>query len=101
MTGHVYSPAYITTSQKQWEKWPDEVKSVVTECGKASSDFAYKKSAEMDESLVDVVKKAGVEVNEADKQAFIDASKPIYEEFGKQVDGGQKLIEDIQALASK
>jgi tripartite ATP-independent transporter DctP family solute receptor len=101
MTGHVYSPAYITTSQKQWEKWPDEVKSVVTECGKASSDFAYKKSAEMDESLVDVVKKAGVKVNEADKQAFIDASKPIYEEFGKQVDGGQKLIEDIQALASK
>jgi tripartite ATP-independent transporter DctP family solute receptor len=101
MTGHVYSPAYITTSQKQWEKWPDEVKSVVTECGKASSDFAYKKSAEMDESLVDVVKKAGVDVNDADKQAFIDASKPIYEEFGKQVDGGQKLIEDIQALASK
>jgi TRAP-type transport system periplasmic protein len=40
-------------------------------------------------------------VNEADKQAFIDASRPIYEQFGTQVEGGRKLIEDIQARAPK
>lgn len=101
MTGHVYSPAYLATSQRQWDKWPDDVKSVVSECGKAASDFAYDKSAEMDNSLVDVIKEAGVKVNEADKQSFIDASKPIYKDFGEQVDGGEKLIQDIQALASK
>ena len=40
-------------------------------------------------------------MNDADKDAFIAASKPIYEDFGKQVDGGQKLIDDIQAQAPK
>ena len=99
MTGHVYSPAYLVTSVNQWKKWPDDIKSTVSECAKSASDFAYKKSAEMDNSLIDVVKKAGVKVNEPDKQAFIDASKPIYEEYGKQVDGGQKLIDQIQSLA--
>lgn len=99
MTGHVYSPAFLATSQKQWESWDDKLKSTVSECGKAASDFAYDRSAELDESLIKVVKDAGVEINEADKQAFIDASKPVYEDFGSQVEGGEKLISDIQALA--
>ncbi|MGN6549343.1 MAG: TRAP transporter substrate-binding protein [Pararhizobium sp.] len=100
MTGHVYSPAFLVTSTRQWKKWPDDIKSVVSACAKSSSDFAYKKSAEMDDSLVAVIKKAGTKVNQADKQAFIDASKPIYKAFGDQVSGGAKLISDIQALAS-
>ena len=99
LTGHVYSPAYIATSQKQWESWPGEAQTTLADCALEASNFAYDRSAEMDQSLLDVVKEAGVEVNDADKQAFIDASRPIYEEFGTQVEGGQKLVEDIQALA--
>jgi TRAP-type transport system periplasmic protein len=100
MTGHVYSPAYLATSQNQWESWDDAVKAAVSECGKVASDFAYDRSAELDESLVQVVRDAGVEINEADKQAFIDASGAIYKDFGSQVDGGEKLISDIQSLAN-
>lgn len=99
MTGHVYSPAYLVTSVAQWKKWPQDVKTAVSDCAHSASDFAYKKSAEMDSSLLKVVEDAGVKVNQADKNAFIAASKPIYEQFGKQVPGGKKLIEQIQALA--
>lgn len=100
MTGHVYSPAYLATSAKQWDGWSDEVKTAVSDCAKQASDFAYDRSAELDDSLVQVVKDAGVEINEADKQAFIDASKDIYKAFGGEVEGGEKLISDIQALAN-
>ena len=100
MTGHVYSPAFLVTSESQWGKWPDDIKSVVSACAKSASDFAYKKSAQLDDSLIDVIKKAGTKVNEADKQAFVDASKPIYAEYGSKVDGGEKLVKDIQALMS-
>ena len=48
----------------------------------------------------DVRLDAGVEVNEADKQAFIDASGAIYEEFAGSVDGGAELIEMAQGLAN-
>lgn len=100
MTGHVYSPAYLASSAKQWEGWDDELKTAIQDCAVKASDFAYDESAKLDGELVDKIKEAGVEVNEADKDAFIEASKPIYEEFGQQVEGGQKLIEDIQSLAS-
>lgn len=100
MTGHVYSPAFLATSMRNWDSWDEELKTAVQDCATKSSDFAYETSAQMDQDLVGQIEEAGTKVNEADKQAFIDASKPIYEEFGSQVEGGQKLIEDIQALAS-
>ncbi|UIJ70455.1 TRAP transporter substrate-binding protein [Aurantimonas sp. HBX-1] len=99
MTGHVYSPAFLTTSTRNWEGWDDELKTVIQDCATKSSDFAYERSQQMDDELVGKIEEAGVAVNEADKDAFIAASKPIYEEFGTQVEGGQKLVEDIQALA--
>jgi len=40
-----------------------------------------------------------VEVNEADKQAFIDASQPIYDEFAQTVDGGDELVKRVMSLA--
>ena len=100
MTGHVYSPAFAATSTRQWETWDDDLKTTVSDCAKSAGEFAYERSAELDEELVDKIKAANTEVNEADKQAFIDASKPIYEEFGSEVEGGKELIDRIQSLAS-
>ena len=42
---------------------------------------------------------AGIEINEVDKQAFVDASGPIYDEFGSKVAGAKEMIDQIQALA--
>jgi len=99
MTGHVYSPAYLATSSRNWNSWDDELKAAIEDCAMQSSDFAYEKSAEMDNELISKIEEAGVEVNETDKQAFIEASSAIYDEFGNEVDGGRELIERIQSLA--
>jgi TRAP-type C4-dicarboxylate transport system substrate-binding protein len=50
--------------------------------------------------LLSVIEDAGVEVNIADKNAFIEASKPIYEDFASSVDGGQELIDTVLGLAT-
>ncbi len=39
-----------------------------------------------------------MQVNDVDKDAFIDASKPIYEEFGKEVPGAKEVIDRAVAL---
>jgi TRAP-type C4-dicarboxylate transport system substrate-binding protein len=39
-----------------------------------------------------------MQVNEVNKEAFISASKPIYEEFGKEVSGAKELIDRAVAL---
>lgn len=99
MTGHVYSPAYLATSSRNWNKWDDDAKKLISDCATAASDFAYDTGEKIDSEYVDKFKEAGVEVNEADKQAFVDASGPIYEEFGQQVEGGAELIKKFQSLA--
>jgi TRAP-type transport system periplasmic protein len=39
-----------------------------------------------------------MQVNEVDKNAFIAASKGIYDEFGKEVAGAKPLIDKAVAL---
>ena len=61
---------------------------------------AADQAAMLEVDLLEKIKAAGVEVNEADKQAFIDASGAIYEEFAGSVDGGAELVETAQGLAN-
>ena len=100
ITGHVYTPAYILTSQRQWDSWPAEVQAMLTDCAGQTQDFTYEKAAALETDLLQVIRDAGVEVNEADKDAFIAASKAIYDAFAAEVEGGGEMIEQVLALGS-
>ena len=100
ITGHVYTPAYILVAENQWQKLPEDVRADLEACGSETQDFVYEHAAKLETELLEVIREAGVEINEADTQAFIEASAPIYEEFANTVDGGSELIERIQSLAS-
>jgi TRAP-type C4-dicarboxylate transport system substrate-binding protein len=43
--------------------------------------------------------KAGMEVNIANRAAFVEASKPIYEEFAKEVPTGKQMVDMALQLA--
>jgi tripartite ATP-independent transporter DctP family solute receptor len=98
ITGHVYTPAYILSSMKGFEGQPDDVRAVLTDCANETQGVTYETAAKMETELLDVIKAAGVEVNEADKDAFIAASGAIYEAFAAEVEGGQELIDAVLAL---
>lgn len=97
MTGHVYTPAYVTAGAS-WSKFPADVQKILKDTAVEMQPEVYKIAAGLDESLLKKLKDAGMQVNEADKDAFIKASKPIYEEFAKDVPGGQELIDKSLAL---
>ena len=99
MTGHVYTPAYVTVSTKHWEKLPADVRKVLEETAKETQAFVYKTAAQLEVDLLAELKAGGMEVNNANKDAFITASKPIYEEFGNSVSGGKALIDKALGLA--
>lgn len=100
ITGHVYTPGYVLVAESQWQKLPEDVRADLEACGSETQNFVYEHAAKLETELLDVIREAGVEINEADNQSFIDASAPIYEEFATTVDGGSELIELIQNLAS-
>lgn len=100
ITGHVYTPGYVLVAENQWQKLPEDVRADLEACGAETQDFVYRHAARLETELLQVIRDAGVKVNEADKQAFIDASAPLYEEFANTVDGGAELIRQIEDLAS-
>ena len=99
LSGHVYTPAYITTGSKKWATLPADVRKVLEDTAKETQKFVYA-TAEKDESeLLAKIKAAGVQVNEVDKQIFVAASKNIYQEFSKEVPGSKELIDKALSLA--
>jgi tripartite ATP-independent transporter DctP family solute receptor len=100
ITGHVYTPAYVLVSDEHFGKLPEDVQAALIKCGADTQAFVYEQAANLETELLDVIKAAGVEVNTADKDAFIAASKPIYDEFAASVEGGKQLIETVLSLAT-
>ncbi len=98
MTGHVYTPAYLTAGKRKFESLPKEVQDILVQTAKDVQPFVYETAARLDGALAETIKKAGTQINEADKDAFIAQSKAVYDEFGKSVQGGAKLVEQAIAL---
>lgn len=99
ITGHVYTPAYVLVSANNFAKLPEDIQSDLMAAAAESQDAVYAMAAQLETDLLESLKAGGMEVNEADKDAFIAASKPIYDEFAESVDGGAELISQVQALA--
>jgi TRAP-type C4-dicarboxylate transport system substrate-binding protein len=98
LTGHVYTPAYLTAGSKKWATLPADVRKVLEDTAKEMQAAVYAMAEKDDNELIGKIKSAGVQVNEADKPAFVAASKAIYEEFGKEVKGSKELIDQALAL---
>jgi tripartite ATP-independent transporter DctP family solute receptor len=98
LSGHVYTPAYLTVGTKKWEALPADVRKDLEDTAKETQAFVYQTAAKEENDLLGKLKAAGMQVNDVDKNAFVAASKPIYEEFGKEVAGARELIDRAVAL---
>jgi tripartite ATP-independent transporter DctP family solute receptor len=99
LTGHVYTPAYLTAGSKKWASLPADVRTALESIAKDMQAYVYQTAEKDDSDLIGKIKSAGVQVNEADKAAFVAASKTVYTEFGKEVKGSKELIDKALALA--
>ena len=97
MTGHVYTPAYVTVGARKWAKLPAEQRAKIEAIAKEMQEFVYQKAQQLDDELLEKMK-SSVEINNADKDAFIAASSAIYEEFGNTVPGGAELVKQAVEL---
>jgi tripartite ATP-independent transporter DctP family solute receptor len=99
LTGHVYTPAYVLVGKDHWESLPADVREILEQTAKENQAFVYEQAAALETDLLQKLKDGGIEVNEADKDAFIAASKGIYDEFSSSVDGGDAMVKKAMSLA--
>jgi tripartite ATP-independent transporter DctP family solute receptor len=98
LSGHVYTPAYLTVGSAHWNTLPADVRKIIEDTARETQAYVYDVAAKDDEELLGKLKAADMQVNEVDKNAFVAASKPIYDEFGKEVPGAKDLIDRAVAL---
>ena len=99
LSNHVYTPAYLTVGLKKWKTLPKDLRKILEQTAKQTQQFVYASAKKFDAELLDKMKASKIQINKVNKQAFINASKPIYKQFGKQVPGGKVLLDEVFALA--
>ena len=99
ITSHVYTPAYVAVHKDHYSKIPADVRKILEAAAKENQKFVYKRAAQLEKSLLGVIKKAGVKVNTANNAAFVKASKGVYDQFASEVATGAGLVKEISALA--
>jgi len=98
LTGHVYTPAYATVGAKKWATLPADVRKILEDTAKETQAFVYALAEKGDKELLGKITAAGVKSNVPNKDAFVAASKPVYEEFAKEVPGSKAVIDRAIAL---
>lgn len=96
-TQHLIIPECLCVSVKAWEKVSDADKEIVKAEAKKSVAMQRKLWKERVQASRDLIAKAGVKFNQvADKQAFSDAMKPVYEQAVKAQPVLASYIKQIQ-----
>ena len=82
-----------------FEKLDPAVQQILTETAQEMALWARDQGAAAEGTLLEELKAGGMEVNTADRAAFVAASAPLYEKFASEVEGGQQMIDDVLSLA--
>lgn len=100
LTSHVYSPSYLVAGLDRWNDLPEDIRAGIEQIAREIQDFAYAEGERMDTELLDQLRASGIRINQAERASFLEASQPIYREFGAEVGGGDRMIARAIALGS-
>jgi len=97
----MYEP--VLMSKKTWSKLNKKQQQALLAAGQKAEDYFFGEAKKLDDKMVDVFKKAGVQVVTMDEKNYNDwlaiAKQTSYKNFSEKVPGGKEIIE--KALAVK
>jgi tripartite ATP-independent transporter DctP family solute receptor len=106
MTGHFYSPAVMLISEITWQSLSPENQKIVADAAKEARDYERELSIKADQELEAACAKEGMVVTHPDKEPFVKAVAPVYNNpsvikaiGGGNAEEGQKLIDAAKAAA--
>jgi tripartite ATP-independent transporter DctP family solute receptor len=99
LSGHQFLVHMFMYSGPLWEKLPADTQKLIAAAAIEAGTFQRAFNDEQDVKLVASLKQVGMQVNEVDKQAFMDKAKPMYAEYAKTYGAeAAKFIEAVQAV---
>ncbi len=95
LTNHIYSGALLMISDKVYAKLTPEQQKIVREAATQSQTYERQLVIDRDNQNLDLLKKAGIEVNELDIAPLQAKVGPMYDDYAKKI-GGLDLIKQAQ-----
>ncbi|PTX17318.1 tripartite ATP-independent transporter solute receptor, DctP family [Halanaerobium congolense] len=90
MTQHFYNPALLLISESFYSSLPEDYKEIVRKSASEAKEYERYLSILADERLLGKLQEEGMEVNSVDKDAFVEATKSVYDENAKMIGEGDK-----------
>jgi TRAP-type C4-dicarboxylate transport system substrate-binding protein len=97
LTGHFYSPAPLTMSKKKFDSLKPEWQELFVKTAIEAAAFERKVIRDAEKKQVEELKSWGMDVRTVDKQLFVEAMQPAYDEFYKQNPSWKAIVEEIRA----
>src|SRR6185436_13149257 len=83
MTQHLIIPEILVFSKRTWGTLSKEDQDLIMKEAKGAQTEQWKLWDEMEQKSIEILKKAGIEINEvADKKQFQAAVKPVWDKYG-------------------
>lgn len=99
LSSHVYTPAFLLAGRERWQSFPEPVREIVSSTAREVQAFVYEQAEILEESLLADLRRAGIAVNECDREQFLAAGRPLFEEFAREVPQGGEMVDKALALA--
>jgi tripartite ATP-independent transporter DctP family solute receptor len=99
VTGHVYTPAYPTMGKTVYDEMDPEIRQVLEDTAREVTQWARETGAADDQTLRGQLAEAGMQVNEADRGAFVEASTAVYDQYESEFPEGGELVKKVLALS--
>lgn len=100
ISSHVYTPAFLLAGRERWQSFPEPVREILSSTAREVQAFVYEQAEVLDERLLADLRRAGIAVNECDREQFLAAGGPLFEEFAREVPRGGEMVAKALALAS-
>ncbi len=104
ITEMIRQPGTIMISYNTYNNLPDDLKAAVDAAGAEWEKWQWNYYEEYDAEALKKLEEAGVQINTItpeNRQKFVDATKPVYDEFFKAVPAGRELYDLMMAAVAK
>lgn len=98
MTNHKYECKNMIFSLTTWNKIPEDLQQIITECAVEFGNEHRKAIVDSQAEMLSELEAAGMQVSEPDTTPFKEATASVYEDFYAQNDWAEDLVGRIQAV---
>jgi len=84
-------------SENAFRKLDTETQAIFKQAGREAAEYTVEVGKKADSEIVDFLKSEGMEVNQADIDAFVQASKPIWDEWVQEYGDDARKVTDLIA----